>query len=69
MASDTQPRCRVFWVIYKMADLKLGSRLLRDLVKHPHPRDHEFFQISYYIPQPRERRLSQIPEVCAAPLP
>ena len=33
-----------------MADLKLGSRLLRDLVKHPHPRDHEFCQISYYSP-------------------
>ena len=33
-----------------MADLKLGSRLLCDLVKHPHPRDHEFCQISYYSP-------------------
>ena len=31
-----------------MADLKLGSRLLRNLVKHTHPRDHEFCQISYY---------------------
>ena len=31
-----------------MADLKLGSRLLRDLVKNTHPRDHEFCQISYY---------------------
>ena len=50
MAGDTQPRCRVFWVIYKMADLKLGSRLLRDLVKHPHLRDQEFCQISYYSP-------------------
>ena len=50
MAGETQPRYRVFWVIYKMADLKLGSRLLRDLVKHPHPRDHEFCQISYYSP-------------------
>ena len=54
MAGDTQPRCRVFWVIYKMADLKLGSRLLRDLVKHPHPRDHEFCQISYYSPATEE---------------
>ena len=50
MAGDTQPRCRVFWVIYKMADLKLGSRLLRDLVKHLHLRDQEFCQISYYSP-------------------
>lgn len=51
MAGDTQPRFKVFWVIYKMADLKLGSRLLRDpVVKHPHPRDHEFCQISYYSP-------------------
>ena len=49
MAGDTQPRSRVFWVIYKMADLKLGSRLLHNpVVKHPHPRDHEFCQIFYY---------------------
>ena len=50
MAGDTQPRSRIFWVIYKITDLKLGSRLLRDLVKHPYPRDHEFCQISYGPP-------------------
>ena len=40
----------LFWVMFKMASLKLGSRCLRNLVKHPLPRGHEFCQISYYSP-------------------
>ena len=54
MAGNTQSRSKVFWVIYKKTDLKLGSRLLRDLVKHPYPREHEFCQISYYSPATEE---------------
>ena len=39
----------------------VASRLFRDIVKHPHPRNFEFCQISSYSPPKGENILVKYP--------